>query len=126
MNPFKKKKKVLVAEDDTSGALLMSEYLKVQGFDVILAKDGVETIELVEKDPPDLILLDIMMPKMSGINVLTILKSRPGIKSIPILMCTALNTMNEVEDCCRMGAAGYITKPYDLNRVADKIRSVLA
>ena len=122
---FKKKKKILVAEDDPSAATLLTEFLKMQGYDTLWAKDGAEVIELVEKNMPDLIFLDIRMPKMPGTQVLLLLKAKQKIKDIPVLMCTALNTMNEVEDSCRNGALGYITKPYDLHRVIDKVKSIL-
>lgn len=124
-NPFKKKKKILVAEDDPNAALMLTEFLKIQGFETEWAKDGIEALDLIEKAPPDLIFLDILMPKMSGTHVLQILKSKPKIKDIPVLMCSALNALNEVEDCCKSGAAGYITKPYDLNRVTEKINAIL-
>ena len=115
----------MVVEDDPSAALLLTEFLKMQDFDIVWAKDGVEAIDLIEKDVPDLIFLDILMPKMPGTQVLMILKSKPRFKDIPVLMCTALNTLNEVEECCKSGAAGYIIKPYDLKRVIEKVNSFL-
>ena len=122
---FNKKKKILVAEDDPSAAALLTEFLKMQGYDTIWAKDGAEVIGLVEKNMPDLIFLDILMPKLPGTQVLLMLKARPKIKDIPVLMCSALNTMNEVEECSKSGALGYITKPYDLQRVIDRVKSIL-
>jgi CheY-like chemotaxis protein len=96
----------------------------MHGFGICIAKDGVECIEMVEKYSPDLIILDILLPKMTGNDALMMLKSKPRTKDIPVIMCTALNRMNEVEVCCRAGAAGYITKPYDLNRVIEKVSSI--
>jgi CheY-like chemotaxis protein len=125
-NFFKRKKKILIVEDDAQTAFLLSEFLKLHEFDTALAKNGIEGIEMAEKDRPDLIFLDILLPKMAGNEVLSILKSKPGTKGIPVVMCTALNTLNEVEDCCKSGAASYITKPYDLNRVLEKVNSIIS
>ena len=75
--------------------------------------------------PPDLVLLDVMMPGMDGFEILLKIKSQPKTKGIPVLMCTALNAMNDVEKCCAWGAAGYITKPFDLNRVLAKVNACL-
>lgn len=124
---FKRKKSnlILVIEDDYEPGIVLTKYIELQGYQTALARNGVEGLSLAEKLDPDLILLDIMLPKMDGFNVLTMLKSKPKTKNIPVLMCTALNMIDNVEKCCRNGAAGYITKPFDLNRIWKKIISIL-
>ncbi|OGR80977.1 MAG: hypothetical protein A2902_07585 [Elusimicrobia bacterium RIFCSPLOWO2_01_FULL_64_13] len=121
---MKGKKRILIVEDDYETGFLLTELLKLHNFDPLWAKDGAEGIEMVEKEMPDMILLDIMLPKVSGTEVLSVLKSRPRVKEIPVLMCTILNKLNEVEKCYELGASGYITKPYDPKRVIDKVRSI--
>src|SRR3989338_518332 len=98
-NPFKRKKKIMIIEDDTNTAILLSNVLTLEGFETATARDGVEGIEMVQQNPPDLIILDIMLPKMDGTKVLLLLKSKPKTKDIPVLMCSVLNRLNDVEDC---------------------------
>lgn len=120
------KELILVVEDEPEPALLLETFLKRRGFRVELAKDGQQGVEKAQKLKPDLILLDIMLPGMDGMNVLLNLKSKPEVKDIPIIMCTALNGIKEVERCCKWGASGYVTKPFELSRVHEKILSTLA
>ncbi len=119
------KKTILVVEDEPEPALLLKEFLEIKGYNVQIAKDGPEGVELARKTLPDLILLDIMLPGMDGMNVLLNIKAKPELVAIPVIMCTALNGMKEVERCCKWGAVGYITKPFELNRVLEKIASAL-
>lgn len=74
---------------------------------------------------PNLIVLDVMLPGMDGSQILTKLKSESKTKEIPVIMCTALNDIKDVERFFRMGAAGYITKPFEPERVIAKINSIL-
>lgn len=120
------KELILVVEDEPEPALLIETFLKRRGFRVEIAKDGQEGVEKAQKLKPDLVLLDIMLPGIDGMNVLLALKAKPEIKDIPVIMCTALNGIKEVERCCKWGAAGYVTKPFELARVHEKILSALA
>ncbi len=121
-----KKNLILLVEDEIEPAILLQEFLELQGYAVELAKDGIEGVALAKKIVPDLILLDIMLPGMDGMNVLLNIKSKPELVAIPIIMCTALNGIKEVERCCKWGAVGYITKPYELSRVLEKVSLALA
>lgn len=123
--PSEAKKKILIIEDDPQSAILLTQFLKLHEYETFWAKDGIEGIRNVEQMSPDLIFLDIMLPQMSGIDVLKILKSKSEFIKIPVIMCTVLNKLNDVEKCYEAGAAGYITKPYEPNRVLDKINSIL-
>ena len=122
---FGKKKKVLVIEDDAEVASLLSEFIELNGYKAVKAPDGFTGMQMVEEIDPDLVLLDIMLPKMNGFDVLLKIKSQSKTKDVPVLMCSALNGMRDVEKCCQWGAAGYITKPFDLARVSRKIDSIL-
>lgn len=116
------KKRILVIEDDPSGASLLIELLKLNGYEMSWAKNGQEGLDMIEKAAPDLIFLDIAMPQISGIDVLKILKMRSQTKNIPVLICSASHTLNQVEECCKIGALGYITKPYEPERVLQKVK----
>jgi DNA-binding response OmpR family regulator len=118
-------KTIVVIEDEADISELLTTFLEARGFKTKAAKNGAEGVQLVEKTLPDLVLLDIMLPGMDGFEILLKIKSQPKTKGIPVLMCTALNAMNDVEKCCAWGAAGYITKPFDLNRVLAKVNACL-
>lgn len=118
-------KLILLVEDDKEASSVISEFLEMKGFEIKLAKDGMEGLEILDKIDPDLILLDIMMPGVNGFDVLLKIKSNPKTESIPVVMCTALTELKDVERCYHWGANGYITKPFDLKRVLTKINSIL-
>ena len=122
---IKKAKLILIVEDEEPIATVLAKYLELQGFKTAWARDGVQGVELAEKLIPDLILLDIIMPKMDGFTALQMIKSKPKTQDIPILACTSLNMIEDVERFCKNGAAGYITKPFDLKRVLEKINATL-
>ena len=112
-------------DDEEQNSLVLSEFLKIQGYATQVARDGEKGLEAIVKFSPDLVFLDIRMPKLAGVEVLKMLKADPKLKKIPVLMCTAMNTLNEVEECYKLGAAGYITKPYDLDNILKKAEAVL-
>ena len=116
--------RILLVEDERRLSNVVKKGLTEEGFAIDTAFDGEEGQYLAESENYDLIILDIMLPKVSGTEVLSVLKSRPRVKEIPVLMCTILNKLNEVEKCYELGASGYITKPYDPKRVIDKVRSI--
>src|SRR3989344_8068373 len=121
---FKKKKKILLIEDDREIAVLLTKFMRLRGYDTVRAEDGFTGMRMVEETFPDLVILDIMLPKMNGFDVLLKIKSDARTKDVPVLMCSALNTMGDVEKCCQWGAEGYITKPFNLSRVTQKIESI--
>lgn len=120
-----KKNFILIVEDETEPAELLTEFLQLHGYRTRVAADGVAGLEMARRLSPDLVLLDIMLPKMDGMNVLLNLKSDPRTQKLPVVMCTALNGLKEVERCCKWGAEGYVTKPFDLDRVLEKVADTL-
>src|SRR6516164_1766540 len=89
--------RVLVADDNPQGAELIEAYLDGTGWQVRIAADGGETLRLVQEWNPDVVLLDIMMPKLSGFEVCKRLKADPATKRLPVLMITALDQASDVE-----------------------------
>lgn len=118
-------KLIAIIEDDEQIGMLLSMFLKSRGYKTEWAKDGVEGVKLVDATLPELVLLDITMPKMDGFNVLLKIKSDPKTQSVPVLMFTDRSGLEDVEKCCRSGASGYILKPFDLERVLEKVKSIL-
>ncbi|MCP4346831.1 MAG: CHAT domain-containing protein [Desulfobacterales bacterium] len=108
-----KKAKILVADDDLDLVTLIKEHLVYLGYQVVIAHNGIEVLEKVKENKPDLIVLDIVMPEMNGYEVCEKLKSSSSTKNIPILMLTAKDQQQDKIEGFNKGADQYLTKPYD-------------
>lgn len=118
--------KILVVEDDFTIADNLKALLNVKGHQVVFAADGQAGVELARKEMPDILLLDILLPKLGGFDVCRILKSDPKTAPIKIIMLTGLGRMGDVETAFSAGANDYLIKPYDNERLVKKIDKVLA
>ncbi len=119
------KKKVLVVDDEAAIVKLVSVYLSKEGYSVVGAFDGVEALEKVEQEKPDLVVLDISMPKMDGWEVCERMKKNPSTKDIPIIMLTALGYLAEEFRGLKMGAVRYITKPFSSKELVSAVNKIL-
>ena len=120
------KVKILIVEDEEILLTALSEELMQQGFNVVGAKDGVEGVEATEKEKPDLILLDLVMPRLDGIGALKQIKERPDIKDIPVVILTNLSDYDKISDALSLGAMDYLVKAnYRLEDLVNKIKTVL-
>lgn len=117
--------KILLVDDEVNFVDVVRTRLEGNKYQVITAYDGEEALERVKEDRPDLIILDIMMPKISGFDVCRKLKIDPNYKDIPIIMLTAKFQANDKNFCIAMGADAYITKPFESQALLDKIRELL-
>ena len=117
--------KVLIADDHPQGAELIEAYLEGTGWDVKTAADGEETLRLVREWRPDVVLLDIMMPKLSGFEVCKRLRADPATKSLPVLMITALDQASDVERAVEAGTHDFLTKPINKTDLVLRIRALL-
>ncbi|HXQ43004.1 MAG TPA: response regulator transcription factor [Acidimicrobiales bacterium] len=113
---------VLLAEDEESFVDALAVGLSREGFDVSIARDGNEALEMFDRIEPDLVLLDIMLPKLSGIDVCRSIRSR---SSVPIIMVTAKGTEIDTVVGLEMGADDYVTKPYRLRELVARMHAVL-
>ena len=118
--------KVLIVEDEPAIADNLQALLQAKGFEAACALDGAEGVTAARKFNPDLMLLDIMLPKLSGIEVCRILKADPATKNIRIVMVTGLGRTGDVELAFSAGADDYLIKPYDTDRLFKKIETVLS
>ena len=116
---------VLIVEDEPSQREVLAYNLKAEGFEVITADNGDEALLLVEEQEPDLILLDWMMPNLSGIEVCRRLKSRRETRSIPILMLSARSEDVDKVRGLETGADDYLVKPYSVVELIARVRSHL-
>lgn len=118
-------KTILVIDDEKDLIKLVDHYLSRDGFLVISARDGLEGIEIAKKHKPNLILLDIMMPKMDGWEVCNHLKTIAGLAHIPVIMLTARAQETDKVVGLEMGADDYITKPFSPRELVARVKAVL-
>ncbi len=119
-------KKVLIVEDDMALFNMYSVELKIKGYDVLNVNDGLQALSKAKEFRPDIILLDIMLPGMNGLNILTELKADPQTTDMPIIMLTNYGSEDNVKKALESGAADYIMKYKILpSELADKIEVVL-
>ncbi|MDI6874205.1 response regulator transcription factor [Candidatus Solincola sp.] len=118
--------KILIVDDDATMANLLSTVLEFEGFQPLKALSGEEAIRMVKEESPDLVLLDIMMPKMDGFEVLARLRGDPRTEKLPVIMLTACTEDRDMFEGWRRGADEYVTKPFDPHRLVEIIREVLS
>jgi two-component system phosphate regulon response regulator PhoB len=119
-------KVILIVEDDPKSMTLTKDMLKVSGFTTIHATDGVQGVELAKSGRPDLILMDIMMPKKDGYAACHEIKADPATKNIPIVMLTAVGYELNKKLAKQFGAEKYVTKPFTRQGLLDVINPLLA
>lgn len=117
--------KLLLVEDDASIRLVARLSLKRAGFDVTVATNGIEALARAAEDRPDVILLDWMMPEMDGPAVCARLKADAATRDIPVIFLTARTQQDEVEQGLKLGALGYITKPFDALALGVRVHELL-
>jgi len=117
--------KILVVDDEQDIVTIVGKVLKKNGYEVMTANDGLECIEKVSEELPDLILLDNIMPNMDGPSVLSKLKASKKTADIPVIMVTALADQEHITGAQKGGAVEYIIKPFDYTVLLEKIAQVL-
>ena len=119
-------KKILFIEDESALQKTLGDYLKKEGYEVVSALDGESGLRLAQSQKPDLILLDLILPKMDGFEVLKKLMKNPETKEIPVIILTNLERMEDIGRALELGAKTYLVKAnYTLKEVTEKIKKVL-
>lgn len=118
--------RILVVEDEPENRLLIRIVLRNEGYEVVEAEDGPTALALAERQRPDLILLDVMMPGINGFAVFERLRENPRLRSVPVIMLTALAQRSDVERAVELGVDGYVTKPFEPADLVHAVSDALA
>ena len=119
-------KKVLLIDDDEVFLKTVIDALSAENYEVITAKDGKEGLQVTKRRKPDLILLDVLMPEIGGMNFLKIIKEDEELNKIPVLVASNLTSMSHVEEGVALGARGYIIKSDEsLKTIVDTVKSII-
>lgn len=117
--------KVLIVDDNPTNVELISVQLKPFNYQIFKAYEGEQALEIIQQTPPDLILLDLMMPKMSGYEVCKILKNDPNTQLIPVVIVTALRELEDKIKAIELGADDFLMKPYNKLELVTRVKSLL-
>lgn len=118
-------KRVLAVDDEPDVLMIVRTALQSEGFDVETAANGKDCLEIATENPPDLIILDVMMPGMSGFDVLKELKAEPATSTVPVIMLTGLSERDKMLEALSSGIDYYIVKPFDFNDLIGKVNQAM-
>jgi two-component system, cell cycle response regulator DivK len=118
-------RRVLVAEDNAVNRELLRELLEIRGYDVTEACDGEEALAKLEQARPDILLLDLGMPKLDGFGVVRHIRASPGLASLPVLAVTAYAMRGDREEVLKAGFDGYLSKPINATALAEEMGRLL-
>jgi two-component system alkaline phosphatase synthesis response regulator PhoP len=118
--------KILIAEDEPDIRDLIAFTLRFAGYEVVTGINGEEAVQLAKKEFPDLILLDVRMPKMTGYDACKEIKADPTLKDIPVVFLSAKGQEAEIRDGMEAGAEEYLLKPFAPDQLTERVRAVLA
>lgn len=120
------KKKILIVDDEKELIRLVSFHMTIVGYEALSAKDGLEALQICKQNKPDLIILDIMLPRIDGWEVCRRLKQDPQTRNIPIIMLSALAEVNDKLKGFNLGTDDYVTKPFSPRELVVRVKRVLA
>ena len=119
-------KRILAVDDDPLILRLLQVNLEIENYDVLLAHDGQEACEVAIAEKPDLILLDIMMPRMDGLQACKELKANPEVSDIPVVFLSAKAQQEDIDEGLALGASAYLTKPFEPDQLIEVIERLIA
>lgn len=118
--------KILIAEDERDIRDLVAFTLRFAGYEVVAAANGEEAVLLASKEDPDLILMDVRMPRMTGYDACRVMKSNPELKDIPVVFLSAKGQESEIQTGLEAGAEEYLLKPFAPDQLTERVKSILA
>ena len=122
---MKEQTTILLVDDQDANLLLLHEFVEVLGFTSYGARNGIEALKRIDELSPDLILLDVMMPKMDGQQVLLEMMNHPQQRHIPVIMISAIDDMERVAWCIEQGAADFLVKPFNMTLLRARVMACL-
>lgn len=118
-------RKILIVDDEPNIVMSLEYIFKKENFKVFIARDGAEAIEIAEKNIPDIILLDIMMPNVDGYQVLNYLKQNENLMDMKVIFLSAKNKISDIELGLQLGADKYISKPFSTKQLVKEVKELL-
>lgn len=119
-------KRILIADDNAEIRRMLRFHLEDRGFELLIARNGAEALELILVEAPDAVILDVMMPELTGWEVLKYLRSKEELKALPVLMLTGIGESLNEKMSPLYGASAYLDKPFDLDDIDAKIDELFA
>ena len=119
------KKRILVVDDEQDILTLVTARLEQNGYEVLIASDGLEGLEKAEKEKPDLVLVDVSMPRMNGYQMVQLLRQYESLKEIPVVVITASRQKDEAAWRTQVGVEHFILKPFEAKELLDEVREAL-
>jgi CheY-like chemotaxis protein len=117
--------KILIVDDDPGIRMLLSKFLQREGYETVMAENGLEGVELAKKQQPDIIIMDVVMPQMDGLTAARLIKFYKPLSEVPILFLTAKDANKEIELAQEVRAEVYITKPFDVRQVIQVVKETV-
>ena len=118
--------KILIAEDERDIRDLIAFTLRFAGHEVATASNGEEAVQLAPKESPDLILMDVRMPRMTGYEACRAIKANPALKDIPVVFLSAKGQESEIQTGLEVGAEEYLLKPFAPDQLTDRVKAILS
>lgn len=118
-------KKILIVDDEPNIVMSLEYIFKKENFEVFIARDGAEAIQIVENDIPDIMILDIMMPNVDGFQVLKHLKGNEDLNEIKVIFLSAKNKVSDIELGLQLGADKYVSKPFSNKKLVKEVKLLL-
>lgn len=117
-------KKIIIADDEHKIVMSLEYSFRKKGYEVLIARDGSEVLEFLKNETPDVILLDIMMPKVDGYTTLQEIKKQEKLKNCKVVFLSAKNNPKDIEKGLEMGADAYVTKPYSIKKLIAEVEGL--
>ena len=118
-------KKILIADDEHKIVMTLEYAFRKAGYEVFIARDGSEVLEILKEQIPDAILLDLMMPNLDGYTTLSEIKKNENLNNIKIIFLSAKTGENDIKKGLDLGADAYMTKPYSIKKLTEKVEELL-
>ncbi len=118
-------RKIIIVDDEPNIVMTLEYTFKKHNFEVYIARDGSEALEILEAVSPDVIMLDIMMPKVDGYQTLKAIKANDKLKHTKVVFLTAKNKASDIEKGLKLGADKYLTKPFSVKKIVSEIQALV-